>query len=67
MGQDHKKFIKTADFGRRHFNMTVRENIRLGRPSATDAEVEEAARMSGCHHDVPFQENGTFGEQVPQF
>ena len=31
------------------FNMTVRENIRIGRPSATDAEVEEAARQSGCH------------------
>ena len=31
------------------FNMTVRENIRLGRPSATDEEVEEAAKMSGCH------------------
>ncbi len=31
------------------FNMSVRENIRIGRPSATDAEVEEAARQSGCH------------------
>jgi len=31
------------------FNMSVRENIRLGRPSATDAEVEEAAKKCGCH------------------
>ena len=31
------------------FNMTVRENIRLGRADASDAEVEEAARRSGCH------------------
>ncbi len=31
------------------FNMSVRENIRLGRPSATDDEVEDAAKRSGCH------------------
>ena len=40
------------------FNMTVRENIRLGKPSATDAEVEEAARMSGCHDFIMGLENG---------
>ena len=28
------------------FNMTVRENIRLGRSSASDAEVEQAAKAS---------------------
>ena len=28
------------------FNDTIRYNIRYGRPSATDAEVEEAARMA---------------------
>ena len=31
------------------FNMTVRENIRLGRQSATDEEVEDVAKKSGCH------------------
>lgn len=30
------------------FNRTVRDNIRMGRPEATDAEVEEAARAAGC-------------------
>ena len=40
------------------FNMTVRENIRLGRPTATDAEVEEAARQSGCHEFIMNLENG---------
>ena len=40
------------------FNMTVRENIRLGRPSATDSEVEEAARQSGCHEFIMSLENG---------
>ena len=40
------------------FNMTVRENIRIGRPSATDAEVEEAARQSGCHDFILGLERG---------
>ena len=31
------------------FEGTVAENVRLGRPSATDAEVEEAARAIGAH------------------
>ncbi|MBV9447696.1 MAG: ATP-binding cassette domain-containing protein, partial [Streptosporangiaceae bacterium] len=31
------------------FNGTVADNIRLGRPSATIAEVEEAARAIGAH------------------
>ena len=40
------------------FNMSVRENIRLGRPTATDAEVEEAAKQSGCHEFIMNLENG---------
>ena len=40
------------------FNMTVRENIRIGRPSATDADVEEAARQSGCHEFIMGLEKG---------
>jgi ATP-binding cassette subfamily B protein len=31
------------------FNTTMRENIRLGRPDATDAEVEAAARSAEIH------------------
>jgi subfamily B ATP-binding cassette protein MsbA len=31
------------------FDATVRENIRFGRPSATDEEVEEAARNAMAH------------------
>jgi len=30
------------------FHRTIRENIRYGRPSATDQEVEEAARLAHC-------------------
>lgn len=40
------------------FNMTVRENIRLGRPSASDEEVEQAARQSGCHEFIMGLEHG---------
>ena len=40
------------------FNMTVRENIRLGRPGATDVEVEQAARDSGCHDFIMGLEHG---------
>ena len=31
------------------FNMTIRENIRLARPDALDAEVEEAAKVALAH------------------
>ncbi|KRR13376.1 multidrug ABC transporter ATP-binding protein [Bradyrhizobium jicamae] len=31
------------------FNMTIRENIRLGKEGASDAEVEEAARKAEIH------------------
>ena len=34
------------------FNTTVRENIRMGRAGATDAEVEEAAREAEIHDIV---------------
>lgn len=34
------------------FNRTVAENIRVGRPSATDAEVEEAARRAEAHEFI---------------
>lgn len=34
------------------FSTTVRENIRYGRPSATDAEVEEAARAAYIHDEI---------------
>ena len=40
------------------FNMSVKENIRLGRPDAADADVEEAAKQSGCHDFIMSLENG---------
>ncbi|MEZ2130180.1 MULTISPECIES: ABC transporter ATP-binding protein [unclassified Sinorhizobium] len=49
------------------FEGTIRDNIRYGRPEATDAEVEEAARLAYAHdfilaqpqgYDTPVGENG---------
>ncbi len=49
------------------FEGTIRENIRLGRPDATDAEIEEAARLAQADefilaqpqgYDTPLGENG---------
>ncbi len=40
------------------FNDTVRNNIRMGRPGATDKQVEEAAKASGCHAFIMSLPNG---------
>ena len=40
------------------FDMSVRENIRLGRQNASDAEVEEVAKKSGCYDFIMSLENG---------
>jgi ATP-binding cassette subfamily B protein len=49
------------------FEGTIRDNIRYGRPEATDAEVEEAARLAHAHdfilmqpagYETPVGENG---------
>ena len=40
------------------FDDTVRENIRMGRLSATDAEVEAAARAAGCESFISGLEKG---------
>ncbi|MBC7218391.1 MAG: ABC transporter ATP-binding protein, partial [Candidatus Caldatribacterium sp.] len=34
------------------FATTIRENIRYGKPGATDREVEEAARLAGAEHFI---------------
>ena len=34
------------------FNDTIAENIRMGRPEATDAEVEAAARIANAHNFI---------------
>ena len=39
------------------FDISVRENIRMGRPAATDAEVEEVSKKSGCYDFIMDLEN----------
>ena len=40
------------------FNETIADNIRLGRPSATEAEVQEAARLAGAWEFITAQPHG---------
>jgi len=34
------------------FHLAIRENIRIGKPDATDAEIEQAARKASCHEFI---------------
>ena len=45
------------------FNTSVRENIRLGNPQASDKDVEEIAKKSGCYDFICELEDG-FDTQV---
>jgi len=45
------------------FNDTIRYNIRYGRPDASDAEVEEAARAAHIHDFIVAQPDG-YGTEV---
>ena len=40
------------------FDLSVMDNIRMGRKGATDAEVIDAAKKSGCHEFIMGLENG---------
>ncbi|OWV03939.1 ABC transporter ATP-binding protein [Fibrobacter sp. UWH1] len=40
------------------FNCSIKENIRMGRPTATDEEIYEAAKSAGCHEFITKLENG---------
>jgi ATP-binding cassette, subfamily B, beta-glucan exporter len=40
------------------FNRTIAENIRIGRPEATDAEVEQAARLAEAHDFIAKKPGG---------
>lgn len=40
------------------FDRTIRDNIRMGNPKATDRQVEEAARAANCHEFIMALEKG---------
>ena len=40
------------------FDQSILENIRIGRPSATDQEVKAAAQAAGCHEFIMGLEKG---------
>jgi ATP-binding cassette subfamily B protein len=40
------------------FNRSIAENIRIGRPEASDAEVEEAARLAEAHEFISRKPGG---------
>lgn len=40
------------------FDTSIRENIRMGNPRATDREIEEAAKAANCHEFIMALEQG---------
>ena len=40
------------------FNRSIRENLRIGRPDATDAQVEQACRLADAHDFIARQPQG---------
>ena len=55
---DYNKQIAYVSQDNYLFDLSVRENIRLGDQKATDSEIEEAARKCGCHEFIMGLENG---------
>jgi ATP-binding cassette subfamily B protein IrtA len=52
---DHIAYVSQDNY---LFDESVRENIRMGRPGATDAEVEQAAKDAGCDLFIRALEHG---------
>ncbi len=40
------------------FNRTIRDNLRIGRPDATDEQIEQACRMADAHEFIVRQPKG---------
>ncbi|WP_350454796.1 ABC transporter ATP-binding protein [Slackia heliotrinireducens] len=56
--EDYNRRVSFVSQNSYLFNDTVRENIRMGRPGATDQDVENIARAAGCHEFICSLENG---------
>lgn len=56
--EDYNKYIAYVSQDNYLFDTTVMENIRMGDQSASDEQVIEAAKNSGCHDFIMSLENG---------
>lgn len=55
---DYQKMIAYVSQDNYLFDMSIKENIRLGDPKASDEEVMQAAKACGCHEFILRLENG---------
>lgn len=55
---DYNRYVSYVSQDNYLFNLSVMDNIRMGRPSATDEEVMEAAKKCGCHDFIMSLEKG---------
>ena len=56
--QDYNRLIAYVSQDNFLFDTTIRENIRMGREGATDAQVEQVAKESGCYDLIMKLEKG---------
>lgn len=56
--EDHSKLVAYVSQNNYLFNQSVMENIRMGKPDATDEEVIKIAKECGCHEFIERLENG---------
>ena len=56
--EDYHRYIAYVSQDNYLFDLSVMDNIRMGRKSATDAEVSDAAKKCGCHEFIMGLENG---------
>ena len=56
--EDYNRMIAYVSQDNFLFDITVMENIRIGRQGATDEDVIEAAKKCGCHDFIMQLENG---------
>lgn len=40
------------------FHLSIRDNIKIGKPDASDLEIEEAAKKASCHEFIQHLEHG---------
>ena len=52
---EHVSYVAQDNF---LFNMSIKENIRVGRPEATDEDVYRAAKAANCHGFITRLEEG---------